>query len=600
MASTSPRDSEEETKPSPENERDPVRVDGFDVNNVEMFAEMMGFDINQVKFVETSQGSDDSDKSSSSSLDSSMIHDASSSSAVPGTPLQEGPNPQVNHGHNVRRPSSSSITQEPVSPSVIVAAEQLSYVKGYKRFFIKQLSMESVPTDGSFEVLVTDVEHPGCVWGQLCTPEAMERQDQLRRKLQAMYSSSAYEMYVPTGGEVCVAQFSFDNNWYRAKVDIVNNIGTLRVTYIDFGNHEDVSVESVRRITEDLASFPRQALRLSLYGVARTSPSDNWSTEATSFVKSKVLGSKCMVQISRQHNEILFVQLYDPRETSFGATVNESLIASGFAKPRERPVPSENTSQQYSASDVLENAEPKPPEQNEGFQNKERRPVYQANPSKGQVSQIKSPSQSGSNAAAPREFSNPVRNFTGTMAKKEPFEVVINAIMDPWEFYAQKTDLELVDKLNNIMGDLNQYMNANSFPPQSQAFSSGQSCAAKFSLDNLWYRAVILEILQNGFRVRYMDFGNSEVVPGNSIGPLPQHLQSFAPLSLRCSLAGVTKPKGKEWTAEAVSHFKSLVSNKTFLCRIVYQHDVMNIVELQDPRQNREQTVAGSLISAGM
>ncbi|XP_074614107.1 tudor domain-containing 6-like isoform X2 [Acropora palmata] len=538
--------------------------------------------------------------SSVSCLDSSMIHEASSGPPEPGTPLQEIPSPLINHALNVRRPSSGSITQEPVSPSVIADPEQLSYVKGYKRFFIKQLSMESVPTDGSFEVVVTDVEHPGCVWAQLCTPEALERQEQLRTKLQVTYSSSAYENYVPTVGEVCVAQFSFDDNWYRAKVDIVNNVGTLRVTYIDFGNHEDVTVESVRRITEDLASFPRQALRLSLYGVASTSPSDNWSTEATSFVKSKALGSKCMIQVSRQHNEILFVQLHDPRETSFGATINESLIASGLAKPRERPVTSENMSQQYSAPEVPQKAESKRPEEKEGFQSKERRPVYQANPSQGQARQIKSPFQPGSNAAAPREFSNPVRNLTGTMANKEPFEVVINAIVNPWEFYAQKTDPELVHKLNNIMGDLNQYMNGNSFPPQSHAFSCGEWCAAKFSLDSLWYRAVILEILPNGFRVRYMDFGNSEVVSGNSIGPLPQHLQSFAPLSLRCSLAGVTKPKGKEWSAEAVYHFKSLVSNKTFLCRIIHQHDVTNIVELQDPSQNREQTVAGSLISVGL
>lgn len=472
--------------------------------------------------------------------------------------------------------------------------------------------MEPVSTDGSFEAVVTDVENPSCVWAQLCTPEALERQDQLKTKLQVLYSNSSHEKYVPSVGEVCVAQFSFDSEWYRAKVDIVNNTGTLRVTYIDFGNHEDVTVEKIRRITEDLVAFPRQALKLSLHGIASSCPSGNWSSEATSFLKSKILSIKCKVQVSRQHNEILFVQLYDPQETSFGATINESLIASGFAKTRERPVSSQNSPQQYSTSQQWRgsplspqlNADPKYPEQKRGFHGTERQPLYQASNSQGQVNQIKSPSLSGGlsggKSSGSKEFSNLSRNLPGSAVKKESFEVIINAIVNPWEFYAQKSDPELVDKLNDLMTDLNKHMSTSSFPLQSQTFSCGQLCAAKFSLDNLWYRAVILEMLSNAVRVRYTDFGNSEVVPSNSIGPLPQTFQGFPPLSLRCSLAGVTKPKGRDWSVEAVQHFKSLVCGKSFICRIVHQHDIVSIVELQDPEPNREQTVAKSLISAGL
>ncbi|KAL9977650.1 hypothetical protein ACROYT_G015079 [Oculina patagonica] len=96
-----------------------------------------------------------------------------------------------------------------------------------------------------------------------------------------------------------------------------------------------------------------------------------------------------------------------------------------------------------------------------------------------------------------------------------------------------------------------------------------------------------------------MDFGNSEIVQGGDICPLPLQFQSFPPLSLTCSLPGVRKPRGQNWCPEAVQQFKSLVADKTFLCRIVYTHGVTNIVELLDLCQDGEQTVAKSLISAG-
>lgn len=38
-------DLEEDNELSVENERDLFKVDGFDVNNVEMFVEMLGFDM---------------------------------------------------------------------------------------------------------------------------------------------------------------------------------------------------------------------------------------------------------------------------------------------------------------------------------------------------------------------------------------------------------------------------------------------------------------------------------------------------------------------------------------------------------------------------
>ena len=596
MSTAARGDSDEEIEPGSDkiSEKDPVKVDGFDVENVEKFAQMIGFDLNQVQFVTKSKDSDESDnsdRSSSSSLDKTKSQEALQKVTV--LPRERPSQQTLNN--LATQPSSNSVALKPEG----LSASQ-TCAKGHKRFFIKQLSMESV-SESFFEAVVTEVENPSCLWAQMCTPEALERQDQLRKNLQALYCNSVYENYVPSAGEVCVAQFSFNSCWYRVKVDIVNNTGSLRVTYIDCGNHEDITVGKVRRITEDLASFPRQALKLSLHGITSSDTSGKWSSEATAFVKSKVLGIKCKVQVSGQHNEILFVKLFDPKETnSEETTINDSLMEAGFAKIKGRMPSSLSTSKQYNTSSQHECLQDISQGQHYGqkavFDNSERRPFQQSNSWHSATNQVvKSPPyQSDQRQDSPKHSTEP-------STRKTPFEAVINAIVNPWEFYAQKTDPQLLHKLNILMRDLNHNITTSPCIQQTKAsLFPNQLCAAKFSEDSRWYRAVVLEKLPSGFTVRYVDFGNSEVVPESAVCPLAQQFQSFPPLSLQCSLAGVRKPKGQDWKPEAVQQFKSLVANKPFMFRIVHTHGIVNIVELLDPLQNREQTVANALISSGM
>lgn len=602
-------------------EKDPENLeigDVFDVQNAEMFAQMMGFDLSPVKVDEESKNGDSSDASTSSSLTDENIHPE----AIPEVSVLQtkGPVPQ---GSNTEKPAHKPILEhsiglESVKPSAVnIAGKENSTpqhptcAKGHKRFFFKKLNMESVPSEDFVKVVVTEIENPSCLWVQLCTAEALERQNKLKELLQVSYCDSVYENYVPSSGEVCVAQFSLDHCWYRAKVDIVNNTGTLKVTYIDFGNHEDIAVDKVRRITDDLVRFPRQALKLSLYGISSTSSSGQWSSESITFLKSKLLGGDCKMQVCGQHNEILFVKLSYPEESDSDNTINDSLIKAGFAEARRQ-----QPSSLYTPKQVNSTIQPENFDEQTRFNNGERH-ANSANSKQGQdnvdeqrrgnLTQQKSSCDSGSNAKSPvsgsphKEQRNPPRNPTEPQVRKEPFEAIINAVVNPWEFYAMKTDEQLLDKLKSLMHDLNQHITGNSCIPQYPAplLAPGDMCAARFSLDNVWYRASILELVSGGFRVRYMDFGNSEIVQGGDICPLPLQFQSFPPLSLTCSLAGVRKPRGQNWCPEAVQQFKSLVADKPFLCRIVYTHGVTNIVELLDPCQGGEQTVAKSLISAG-
>ena len=603
--STAPEDQHTEVV-SEKNDPDDLETgEVFDVYNAEMFAKMMGFDPTPVKVAENGEDSDYDDSDGSSAQTSAFLSD--------NCMHREDPFPEASVPQTVRHTAiTESSIQGPVPecsmelesgtpPTVDIASnlncasQHPTCAKGEKCFFIKQLSMETVPAEDFFEVVVTDVENPSCFWAQLCTPEALERQNNLRKRLQESYCNSAFENYVPSSDEVCVAQFSLDSCWYRVKVDFVNNTGTLRVTYIDFGNHEDIAVDKVRRISKDLACLPRQALKLSLHGIADISSAVQWSSESITFLKSKVLGIKCKVRVCGQHDEMMSVKLSVPDDTiNSDNTVNEDFIKAGFAATRQQQPSSPHTPKQ-------------PNDENTGFGYIARRQADRPNSKKECKNECEqerdnpNKADSGGNTSLHMQHSNPPRSSSEPQKRREPFEAIINAIVSPWEFYAMKTDKQLLGKLESLMQDLNQHMSGNSSPPKCRAPlpAPGDICAARFSVDSVWYRALILEHVSSGFRVRYTDFGNSEVVPYGDICPLPQQFQSFPPLSITCSLAGVRKPRGQNWSMEAIQQFKSLVAEKPFLCRIVYTHGDTNIVELLDPCRGGEQTVAKSLISSG-
>ena len=143
----------------------------------------------------------------------------------------------------------------------------------------------------------------------------------------------------------------------------------------------------------------------------------------------------------------------------------------------------------------------------------------------------------------------------GTRENRTSFEVFVSEVVSPWEFYSQKTDPQIISRLEHLNRDLNQY--CTQAPAKNGPLSTGSSCCVKFTADNLWYRGIILEHMGQCCRVRQVDFGNSEILPWSSIRSLPPQFLSLDPVSFRCSLADVRKPRqAKDWSLEAKTYLE--------------------------------------------
>ena len=85
------------------------------------------------------------------------------------------------------------------------------------------------------------------------------------------YNNTTHGGYVPEKGEVCSCKYSADNEWYRAVVHEIQLDAKLRVTYIDFGNGDEVLAANIRKLQSGpLTQLPAQVCLSYLISPTRT------------------------------------------------------------------------------------------------------------------------------------------------------------------------------------------------------------------------------------------------------------------------------------------------------------------------------------------
>ncbi|TRY85445.1 hypothetical protein DNTS_016109 [Danionella cerebrum] len=121
---------------------------------------------------------------------------------------------------------------------------------------------------------------------------------------------------------------------------------------------------------------------------------------------------------------------------------------------------------------------------------------------------------------------------------------------------------EMIQSLKKISADL-QKAHGNTFAPEYKP-EIGEICAAKFSVDQSWYRAEIqsFDVARKTAGVFYIDFGNEENVTLDNMQPLSEHIGAAPAFALKCCVAGV-KPLTGTWTGECSFSVKRLIVGKT-------------------------------------
>ena len=132
------------------------------------------------------------------------------------------------------------------------------------------LPERAIAPGSTHKVLVISCSSPHSIVCQL--PSELESLEAVTNRLAELYEGAAVTTspLLPSDvveGMFVAAQFSEDQQWYRAQVVSCNDLPQYKVLYVDFGNSELVGLESLRPLDASLAVYPSLAVCCSLSGL---------------------------------------------------------------------------------------------------------------------------------------------------------------------------------------------------------------------------------------------------------------------------------------------------------------------------------------------
>ena len=96
-----------------------------------------------------------------------------------------------------------------------------------------------------------------------------EALDQMMNSIDEYYAAlgeTEYCIEAPFVSSFCMATFSEDGGWYRARIMVISS--TIDVFYIDYGNTESLPVKNIKTLRPEFSALPAQAIECNLKGAS--------------------------------------------------------------------------------------------------------------------------------------------------------------------------------------------------------------------------------------------------------------------------------------------------------------------------------------------
>jgi len=177
--------------------------------------------------------------------------------------------------------------------------------------------------------------------------------------------------------------------------------------------------------------------------------------------------------------------------------------------------------------------------------------------------------------------------------KEHLIDVIVTEIIDATKFYVQIIGSE-AEQLEDLMKELAAESTEGPFAPQK-----GDAVKAQFTADDRWYRAKVTDVVPEGFKVFYIDYGNSEVVPAARIRRLDAKFQKLPPQAHEASLAYIVAPAiTEEYGEDAADALREAVEGNTMLANVESKDGDHMFLTLVD--RESQQLVNASLLRQGL
>ena len=156
-------------------------------------------------------------------------------------------------------------------------------------------------------------------------PKLEQLTSQMRAELEARPPVPG--AYTPKVGDLCVARFSMDDEWYRAKVLSVADSAVV-VSFIDYGNKETTKATKLAHIPAGFEALPAQAHEFAFSLVQLSSDEDD-NEAAVDYLKQLVnaeADAEFSINSEYKNGSVDFVTLFDSNKNDVG----KLLISNGY------------------------------------------------------------------------------------------------------------------------------------------------------------------------------------------------------------------------------------------------------------------------------
>ena len=469
------------------------------------------------------------------------------------------------------------------------------------------VSWNFLPVGKEIEVLVSSAAGPTVFHVQKLDRVALTALQELTEKLN---SANLEPLSARSKSEFCVARFSEDGLLYRAK--LWKKLGSKHnVKFIDYGDGADVPVSDMYCLPPSCASLPAQGILCTLQNLrpldqsdSSAGPSPQCIRKFRSLVENKRVFIKLGMLLDSNPNYFPkhIVELRD-RE---GRSILDQLVEAGLASKKNgagrRPGSGGSGKRggggkRNSGGGGKWGREPEDetsPQKPWGERRTENPP---RSPPSGSIPASEKDTSPAEVEPPPPDYP-PLSSltFSELPSDKEFVEVVVTALSDLPTFFLQLATVQSHQAISNLQTELN---SAQLAPPTPSPPSEGQVVCCKYPVDDVWYRAAVVEKRGNRCAVQFVDYGNKEIVPLSDLRPCPPRFLKQPILSVRCSLFGV-HPPSDEWSPSATT-FLQQYCERVLMAKLVSRDPLSGLpsVQLFDTSNPEDISVTDELIKAG-
>ncbi|XP_064630830.1 uncharacterized protein LOC135489410 isoform X5 [Lineus longissimus] len=416
--------------------------------------------------------------------------------------------------------------------------------------------VERLAIGEEYQGLVTHCVSPAEIYVQTVLADIVQDFVDMSGPLVAKYSAlGPNTTFRPSLGELVATTFAGD--WCRAQVLTVSG-NQCTLYFIDYGNEEAVLIENVYNLDAEFLTCVVPVVQCRVAGINGTA-NGSWSgSDIAAFGEMVLNNAIYIIEVVAIEGGVVDVDIFDCERTR---NFRSELLMGGHAVEAGCPVV------------VSAPAEPAPAV-----------PVP-AEPTPAMPAPAK-PASAASAASPPRVDEEPTCISTFTLAHMACItdswfisheEVIfIHFLITPSKFFAQPfSKMTAYDDLGKEMTKCYQTMPVNSdFKPDI-----GDVVAAPFEEDNRYYRSVVLAKDGETVQVRFIDWGNDQVVDLQRVYRLKDVFMKLPYGAFECSLAGV-EPVGDQWTSDAIGYFAMLTGQNKLNLKVVEKSADLMIVEV--------------------